>query len=51
MLSTFAPLMIIMIAIIFMFKRIDVRLSLGLCTAGLFFIAGKLPQLFITKIT
>ncbi|WP_242045716.1 MULTISPECIES: hypothetical protein [unclassified Calothrix] len=31
-----------------MFKRIDVRLSLGLCAAGLFLIAGKLPQLFVT---
>lgn len=48
MLSTFAPLMIILTAIIFMFKRIDVRLSLGLCAAGLFLIAGKLPQFFVT---
>lgn len=48
MLSTFAPLMIILIAIIFMFKRIDVRLSLGLCAAGLFLVAGKLPLFFVT---
>ncbi|MBD2194160.1 MULTISPECIES: C4-dicarboxylate transporter DcuC [Calothrix] len=48
MLSIIAPLAIIAIAIIFMFKRIDVRLSLGLCAAGLFIIAGKLPQLFVT---
>jgi DcuC family C4-dicarboxylate transporter len=47
MLSTVAPLVIILIAIIFMFKRIDVRLSLGLCAVALFLIAGKLPQLFV----
>ncbi|MBR8835251.1 MAG: C4-dicarboxylate transporter DcuC [Stigonema ocellatum SAG 48.90 = DSM 106950] len=48
MLSTFAPLVIILIAIIFMFKRVDVRLSLGLCGAGLFLIANQLPQFFVT---
>jgi C4-dicarboxylate transporter, DcuC family len=48
MLAIVAPLVIILIAIIFMFKRVDVRLSLGLCAAGLFLIAGKLPQLFVT---
>ncbi len=47
MLSTLTPLIIIAIAVIFMFKRIDVRLSLGLCAAGLFLISGKLPQLFV----
>ncbi|AVZ31468.1 hypothetical protein [Nodularia spumigena] len=48
MLSIFAPLVIIFIAMIFMFKRVDVRLSLGLSATGLFLIAGKLPQLFVT---
>jgi C4-dicarboxylate transporter, DcuC family len=48
MLSTFAALAIIVIAIIFIFKRVDVRLNLGLCAAGLFLIAGKLPQFFVT---
>ncbi|MEC4815836.1 MAG: C4-dicarboxylate transporter DcuC [Scytonema sp. PMC 1069.18] len=31
-----------------MFKHIDVRLILGLCAGCLFFIAGQLPQLFVT---
>jgi len=47
MLATLAPLAIILIAIILMFKRIDVRLSLGISAAALFLIAGKLPQLFV----
>ncbi len=47
MLSTIAPLLITFIAIIFMFRHIDVRLNLGLCAAGLFLIAGKFPQLFV----
>ncbi len=47
MLATLAPLAIILIAIILMFKRVDVRLSLGLSAAALFLIAGKLPQLFV----
>ncbi len=47
MLSTVAPLVIIAIAIFFLFKRVDVRLSLGVCAAGLFLIAGKFPQLFL----
>lgn len=47
MLATFAPLAIILIAIILMFKRVDVRLNLGLSAAALFLIAGKLPQLFV----
>lgn len=47
MLSIVAPLVIIAIAIIFMFKRVDVRLSLGLCATGLFLISGKFPQLFV----
>lgn len=47
MLETLAPLAIILIAIILMFKRVDVRLSLGLSAAALFLIAGKLPQLFV----
>lgn len=47
MLETLAPLAIILIAIILMFKRVDVRLNLGLSAAALFLIAGKLPQLFV----
>ncbi len=47
MLATLAPLAIILIAIILMFKRVDVRLSLGISAAALFLIAGKLPQLFV----
>jgi len=47
MLATLAPLAIILIALILMFKRVDVRLSLGLSAAALFLIAGKLPQLLV----
>ncbi len=47
MLATLAPLAIILIALILMFKRVDVRLSLGISAAALFLIAGKLPQLFV----
>lgn len=47
MLSTVAPLVIILIAIILMFKRVDVRLSLGLCAVLLFLIAGKWQQIFV----
>jgi C4-dicarboxylate transporter, DcuC family len=46
--STFVSLLIIIIAIIFMFKRVDIRLNLGLCAAVLFLIAGKLPLFFAT---
>ena len=47
MLAALAPLAIILIALILMFKRVDVRLSLGISAAALFLIAGKLPQLFV----
>lgn len=47
MLSTVAALVIILIAIILMFKRVDVRLSLGLCAVLLFLIAGKWQQIFV----
>jgi len=47
MLATLAPLAIILIALILMFKRVDVRLSLGISAAALFLIAGKLPQFFV----
>ena len=47
MLATLAPLAIILISLILMFKRVDVRLSLGLSAAALFLIAGKLPQLLV----
>ncbi len=50
MFSTIPPLLITLIAIIFMFRRIDVRLNLGLCGAGLFLIAGKFPPLNLVKL-
>lgn len=47
MLLTVAALVIILIAIILMFKRVDVRLSLGLCAVLLFLIAGKWQRIFV----
>lgn len=47
MLSKLAALAIIFISTIFMFKRVDVRLVLGLCAVGLFVLAGRLSELFV----
>jgi DcuC family C4-dicarboxylate transporter len=47
MVSTIVTLIIIVTAVVLMFKRFDVRLSLFICAVALFLIAGKLPQMFV----
>ncbi|MDZ8080179.1 MAG: C4-dicarboxylate transporter DcuC [Nostoc sp. DcaGUA01] len=47
MVSTIVTLIIIVTAVVLMFKRFDVRLSLFICAVTLFLIAGKLPQIFV----
>ncbi|MDZ8104302.1 MAG: hypothetical protein RM338_01570 [Nostoc sp. DedQUE12a] len=47
MVSTIVTLIIIVTAVVLMFKRFDVRLSLFICAVGLFLLAGKLPQIFV----
>lgn len=47
MVSTIVTLIIIVTAVVLMFKRFDVRLNLFICAVALFLLAGKLPQIFV----
>ncbi|RCJ14686.1 C4-dicarboxylate transporter [Nostoc sp. ATCC 43529] len=47
MISTIVTLIIIVTAVVLMFKRFEVRLSLFICAVALFLLAGKLPQIFV----